>query len=203
MSRRDLQISSRQCRPFDHIQPVVIIILLLNQRNMRLFGAFILLILLFISASKLFKSSGRKSKGKIEVASERKEGIEAEILDVVDQIYEAVRKGDASGVGRLFFPGASINTFSFDGNISHHSEEGADQLTKLIGAFDKSFYDEITPSYNITIKGDLAIVIADCKYYIQKNFSHCGMNVFQIIKTNDGWKIFHISDTRKTKGCEG
>jgi hypothetical protein len=39
-------------------------------------------------------------------------------------------------------------------------------------------------------------------FFAGDTFSHCGVNAFQLFKGADGWKIFHIADTRRREGCE-
>jgi len=53
----------------------------------------------------------------------------------------------------------------------------------------------------ILIDSQLASVWTDYKFYIGDKFSHCGVNSFQLVKLNDGWKIVYIIDTRRKEGC--
>ena len=49
--------------------------------------------------------------------------------------------------------------------------------------------------------GDFAQVWCDYAFYIGNTFSHCGVDAFQLHKQKDGWKIFHLADTRRTENC--
>jgi hypothetical protein len=47
----------------------------------------------------------------------------------------------------------------------------------------------------------MASVWAPYKFYLGDKFSHCGVDVFQLMKTGDGWKIIYIVDTRRKGDC--
>jgi hypothetical protein len=38
-------------------------------------------------------------------------------------------------------------------------------------------------------------------FYYDGNFSHCGVDSFQLARTAEGWKVVQIADTRRTQGC--
>ena len=46
-----------------------------------------------------------------------------------------------------------------------------------------------------------AVVTVDYSFYAGERFSHCGIDAFQLFKSADGWKIFQLTDTRRTTGC--
>ena len=62
--------------------------------------------------------------------------------------------------------------------------------------------DERLTAIDIRIDGDMATAWTPYKFYYKGNFSHCGVNALQLIKTAAGWKIWSIIDTRRKEGCE-
>jgi hypothetical protein len=40
------------------------------------------------------------------------------------------------------------------------------------------------------------------RFYRNGEFSHCGVNSFQLVKMAEGWKIVYIIDTRRKEPCE-
>ena len=42
---------------------------------------------------------------------------------------------------------------------------------------------------------------APYEFYINSEFSHCGINSFQLIKIEGNWKIIYIIDTRRKDNC--
>ncbi|MFQ5529997.1 MAG: hypothetical protein ACE5FP_06550, partial [Gemmatimonadota bacterium] len=55
----------------------------------------------------------------------------------------------------------------------------------------------------VHIDGRLATVWTPYDFYRDGEFSHCGVDVFVIARTGDGWKIVSLVDTRRRAGCEG
>jgi hypothetical protein len=81
------------------------------------------------------------------------------------------------------------------------STEKADSFVKAIGTPHSAVYDERIAFGDIKIDGDLASFWAPYKFYLGDKFSHCGVDVFQLMKTTDGWKIIYIVDTRRKDNC--
>jgi hypothetical protein len=63
------------------------------------------------------------------------------------------------------------------------------------------WYEEIW-NIKVEIDGDLAQLWCDYAFYAGNRFSHCGVDAFHLHKGKDGWKIFHLADTRRREGCE-
>lgn len=50
--------------------------------------------------------------------------------------------------------------------------------------------------------GDFAQVWAKYAFYLGRQFSHCGVDAFHLVRNaQDEWKIFHLADTRQKEGC--
>ncbi|MBK8698878.1 MAG: nuclear transport factor 2 family protein [Saprospiraceae bacterium] len=59
--------------------------------------------------------------------------------------------------------------------------------------------------YNIRedLRPGAATVSMDYDFYYKGIFSHCGVNVFHFLNSEDGWKITGIDDTRSQLNCRG
>lgn len=51
--------------------------------------------------------------------------------------------------------------------------------------------------------GPLAIAWTPYNFYYKGQFSHCGVNSFQLVRFNGEWKIQYLIDTRRKQGCVG
>jgi hypothetical protein len=51
----------------------------------------------------------------------------------------------------------------------------------------------------IRIDGNLATVWVLYEFWYDDKYSHCGIDSFQLARTEAGWKIFSIADTRRGK----
>ncbi|WP_186757581.1 nuclear transport factor 2 family protein [Echinicola salinicaeni] len=56
-------------------------------------------------------------------------------------------------------------------------------------------------SMEIRQDGPMASVWAPYEFYINGSLSHCGVNSFQLVKEEEGWKVIYIIDTRRKKAC--
>ena len=54
----------------------------------------------------------------------------------------------------------------------------------------------------VTIQGEVAAVQAPYDFHSNGQFSHCGKEVFNLLKTADGWKISSITYDVQTEGCD-
>ena len=62
-------------------------------------------------------------------------------------------------------------------------------------------WEERLLDYQIQIDGNLAHVWTPYEFWLNATFSHCGANAFTLGKTNEGWKILHLIDSRRRADC--
>ena len=53
----------------------------------------------------------------------------------------------------------------------------------------------------VKVDGPLAIAWTPYNFYYKGQFSHCGVNSFQLVRYNGEWKIQYLIDTRRKLGC--
>lgn len=53
----------------------------------------------------------------------------------------------------------------------------------------------------VKVDGPLASVWTPYKFYFKGQFSHCGVNSFQLVRVNGEWKIQYLIDTRRRNDC--
>lgn len=73
-------------------------------------------------------------------------------------------------------------------------------LESVSNAPDGLLNEQLT-SLEVHIDGDLATAWMEYNFFRGDEFSHCGVNSMNLIRTSDGWKIFSIVDTRRTDNC--
>ena len=127
---------------------------------------------------------------------------EAEVQQTIDRLFEGMIKSDSSMVASTFQSNAIMQTIQKhqDGSVSVGSGKLGDFL-KSIQQAKPGLLNEKLSGYEIKIDGDLASAWTPYEFYIGENFSHCGVNSFQLLNTSEGWKIFHIVDTRRKENC--
>lgn len=129
---------------------------------------------------------------------------EAQVMAVVNQLFDAMRAADADAVRGLFHP--ELEKMASSGL----QQDGApvvrfgdlEGFATSVGGANPGDFDERLGNPQIRIDDNLATVFTPYAFYLRGQLSHCGVNVFLIARTGDDWKIVGLADTRRMQGCE-
>jgi hypothetical protein len=136
-------------------------------------------------------------------------GLSAKSQDVADSVKEAVnnlftamKNSDGELLKTCFADSAILQSISKDkeGNLLVKNES-VNQFAKSISTVSKGALDERITFNMVKVDGPLASVWTPYSFYYNGNFSHCGVNSFQLVRTKNGWKIQHLIDTRRKSDC--
>lgn len=117
----------------------------------------------------------------------------------VNKLFLAMKNSDSVELADSFSKTAVLQTITRTGEIKN---ETVAEFANSIGRSHKNDLDERIEFEAVHIAGNLAAVWAPYQFYYKGNFSHCGVNSFQLIKENGVWKIQYIIDTRKKENCK-
>lgn len=121
---------------------------------------------------------------------------------VINHLFDGMRESDSSKVAAAFTGDAVMQTIGQNQEGEAIINTGnLDGFLHAVGSPKEELWDEKISSYNVNIDGNLASVWTPYQFYRSGEFSHCGVNSFQLIKKEEGWKIFHIVDTRRQDDC--
>ena len=82
-------------------------------------------------------------------------------------------------------------------------EDGPDKLVNAIASRPANQkWDERLINFNIQIDANLANAWVDYEFWFNDKFSHCGVNSFQLVKTQKKWKIIYLIDSRRRGSCD-
>jgi len=124
------------------------------------------------------------------------------VRKTVDLLFDGMRAGDSTLLRKALNADCSLTSFSRnekDSVIIHKSD--ANSFIEAAGKPHREKWDERIYNVKILVDDMTAIVWAPYKFYLGDKFSHCGVNVFTMIKTESGWKIYEIKDTRRKEEC--
>ena len=138
-------------------------------------------------------------------AQEHSEG-EAEreaVMQPIHGLFDAMRAGDSTAVRAAFHPAARLlSVVGPDSSDAFAVQEGSvDRFVEAVGRHD-AVWDERIGDADVRIDGGLATAWMPYAFYLGDRFSHCGVNAFHLARTSEGWKVLHITDTRRTTDCE-
>ncbi|TVP56252.1 MAG: hypothetical protein EA351_08390 [Gemmatimonadales bacterium] len=128
---------------------------------------------------------------------------DAEVLAVVDRLFDGMRARDGDRVLSAFHPEARLVSTRVD-------DDGEPQVTftqvadfaAAVGQggdpWNEPYWDPV-----VQVDGALAQVWIFYRFYAGESFSHCGHNAIQMVKdAARGWVIVSLVDSRRTTDCD-
>ncbi|MFZ4799040.1 MAG: nuclear transport factor 2 family protein [Bacteroidia bacterium] len=124
-----------------------------------------------------------------------------DIKKVIQTLFVAMQQGDSTLANSCFDGSAHLQTALFDKktNKTKLINEPLDSFLFQVNSIKKLTVkiEERITNYDIKIDDPLASVWAEYEFYIDGKLSHKGVDAFQLFKSNAGWKIIQICDTRR------
>lgn len=129
--------------------------------------------------------------------------IKADVISVIQDMFDGMRKGDSTMVRAVFDPTARLQTTYLDkkGKPALQSED-ISGFVAAVGTPHDEVWDERIWSYDVKIDGNLATVWTDYTFFLGEKMSHCGVNAFQLFFNGEDWRITQITDTRRKDNCQ-
>lgn len=124
-----------------------------------------------------------------------------DIKKTITTMFDAMRKGDSTTLRSVFAKGIVFQGVANKNGENTVENENPDGFIKAVGTPHKDIWDERITWGDIKTDGPLASVWAPYKFYLGAQFSHCGIDYFQLMQTKAGWKIIYIIDTRRKDNC--
>ncbi|SFU17441.1 Putative lumazine-binding [Algoriphagus locisalis] len=133
--------------------------------------------------------------------SQEVENMEVEAVEtVVNQFFEALEKQDTVLLKQVAFMEGQI--WTVNNTVSpprHRMRFFTDDLKSLIS---KNSYLETAKSMDVKIHVGMAMAWVPYEFRLNGEFSHCGVDVFTLVKKEDAWKIVNLSYTIDKEGCD-
>ncbi|WP_144605478.1 nuclear transport factor 2 family protein [Algoriphagus algorifonticola] len=127
---------------------------------------------------------------------------EQAVKEVIMSLFDGMRAKDAEMVMKSFSSEAMMQTVIADPSGTRVGSNSVEDFGKRIASTPvETELDERILDYQIKIDGNMAAAWTPYEFYVNGNFSHCGVNSFQLVKMSEGWKIVYIIDTRRKEGC--
>ncbi len=124
---------------------------------------------------------------------------EIKIKKIVNQFFESLNKQDTILYKKMLLLEGQVWSIN---NTLEPSSYSMRFFRDDLRTFDpKEILEEIPFSYDIKIHDGNAMAWVPYEFRVNGKFTHCGIDIFTLTKTNDGWKIINASYTRNLKGC--
>lgn len=124
-------------------------------------------------------------------------------VQVVEQFFQGMLQRDTALLRSLIDPAARlVGTVTRDGVTSVRSTT-MDQFIASIGRgpADQKVNERIFAP-EVRIDGTLAQVWTFYTLHVNDRFSHCGYDAFHLLRTDAGWKVVNVADSRRTENCD-
>ena len=119
----------------------------------------------------------------------------------INKLFAAMKNGDSKALIECFTDSAILQSVSEkDGKVSVRTEV-IKEFADFVGTQKQGDADERISFDLVKTDGALAIAWTPYQFYYKGQFSHCGVNSFQLVRFNGEWKIQYLIDTRRKQGC--
>jgi len=127
---------------------------------------------------------------------------EDSVKTTVNRLFAAMKEADGGKLASTFSDSAVLQTIARNarGETVVVNERVGD-FAASVGKLPVGDADERIEFGSVLIDGPLAMVWAPYKFFYKGNFSHCGVDVFQLVRMPGGWKIVYLIDTRRGSPC--
>lgn len=112
--------------------------------------------------------------------------------EIPDRLFAAMKVKSFMDIKNIFMPEAQLVAVDKprDGKgISKTRVFNAESFARIISEAKGGDFIEKMPDKKVSVDGDLAIVSGRYTFYVGEKFSHCGMNTFNLVRTETGWKV--------------
>ncbi len=127
------------------------------------------------------------------------------ILAVVEKAFAAVHSQNADDWRAIQLPEGSALTFRPDpegepGNLQLRMV-GNEEFVAGMQKTEQDYAEYWTSEPTVLIRGPIAVVWGAFEFTVDGNFSHCGINAFDMVKLDDEWKIANVMWTTEKDNC--
>jgi len=125
----------------------------------------------------------------------------AQIIAVVNRMFDGMRTKDTAMFRSTWIPGGKVFGLRVRQDGTSFVQQTSEQEFAAFIARDQRPFLERTFDHEVRIEREMATVWTPYDFWVNGQFSHCGVDAFQLLKTADGWKITSITDTFQREGC--
>ncbi len=126
------------------------------------------------------------------------------VQKTIETFFEGFHQQDSTLIRQMVSDAIFMQRISIDSSQKAFvRKQDFDEFLKAVVSIPKTTqFKEIIKSYSIQIDGPMANAWTPYEFIRNGEFSHCGVNSFQLFKYGTDWKIIYIIDTGRKEGCE-
>jgi len=125
---------------------------------------------------------------------------ETAILAQVQRFFDGLGSGDAAAMEAALLPDAMLTAqrVQADGKVSLSRRPGSTFVAGVAGqtGLNERMWDPV-----VMRRGPIAMVWAPYEFQLAGKTTHCGIDVFDMVKVDGTWKIAHLMWTQEPQAC--
>ncbi|TDB68875.1 nuclear transport factor 2 family protein [Arundinibacter roseus] len=124
---------------------------------------------------------------------------EKEVIQVAHDFFAALEKGDSTAFRALFIPSAKVYTVreKYAQSVINHRSPFTDTFRP------GTVIKERMKSQGVVVQvhNRTAMIWAPYDLWVNDVFSHCGIDIFTLLLTPNGWRIASLAYSIENEGC--
>jgi hypothetical protein len=124
-----------------------------------------------------------------------------QVLAVVQQLFDGMRVKDTAKMRATLHPDARLIATGVREGTPFASLVAPTQWFSGVASANASKLDERLRNPVVQVDQGLASVWTEYTFYVDDRLSHCGVDLFHLVKLPEGWRIIDLADTRRREGC--
>lgn len=127
---------------------------------------------------------------------------EEAVKAVIMSLFDGMRAKNSEQIANAFSKDAIMQTIQNKPEGTVIGSNSVSDFAKSIGNVpsDRNLDERLT-GWVINVDANMATAWTPYQFFVNDEFSHCGVNSFQLVKINGDWKIVYIIDTRRKEAC--
>ncbi len=125
------------------------------------------------------------------------------VKKVVETFFDGFHKQDSVIINSTVANKVVLQTTgrNKEGKTLFKNEKFKNFIKSITSIPDSIKFEEKLTSFSIQVDRTMANAWVGYEFWLNDNFSHCGINSFQLINFDGEWKIIYLIDTRGKAGC--
>lgn len=119
------------------------------------------------------------------------------VVQVIQTMFTAMKTSDTALLKTCFSPTTIFQTIANKNGVIEIKNQPLQDFIISVGKQSSGSLDERIAIDKLLIDDHLASVWTPYQFYFKDQYSHQGVNSFQLVKHIDGWKIQYLIDTRR------
>lgn len=122
------------------------------------------------------------------------------VLDTVQRFFDALENKDGDTLRDLHTPQGITHALRVRGDsavvVARPHEAAVASITGSDASFMERMFDPV-----VHVQDHIAVVWTPYDFHVNGNFSHCGTDIFNLIRVSGEWKISSVTYTVEQEGC--